>query len=170
LSRSRVSGARTGRGWRFAADLLFGPGGVGPVEFQTLLSSVQAEMETTSRAAPRQPPSFTPTTDDLASVASSDPAMAVFQGYIRLERALHQLLLSSGSEPDERRATTELARRAANEGLITPETLNAFEGLTVLRNLVAHGRGEEVTEERARDYLALVDALLFAIRQGKKEP
>jgi hypothetical protein len=150
--------------------LLFGPGGVGPVEFQALLSSVQAAMETTSRTQPRQPPGVTPAMDDLAGTASSDPAMAVFQGYIRLERALHELLLSTGSKPDERRATTELARQAVDKGLITPETLNAFEGLTVLRNLVAHGRGEEVTEERARDYLTLVDALLFAIRQSKKEP
>ena len=150
--------------------LLFGPGGVGPVEFQAILSSVQAQMETTSRPEARRSPGVTPAMDDLADVASSDPAMAVFQGYVLLERALHQLLLSAGSQPDERRATIEFARQAAKKELITPETLNAFEGLTVLRNLVAHGRGEEVTEQRARDYLALVDALLFAIRQGKNEP
>jgi hypothetical protein len=147
--------------------LLFGPGGVGPVEFQALLSSVQAEMKTTSHAELPEPPGVTPAIDDLTGMVSADPAMAVFQGYIRLERALHELLLAAGSKPDERRATTDLARQAASKGLITPETLNAFEGLTVLRNLVAHGRSEEVTEERARDYLALVDALLFAIRQKK---
>jgi hypothetical protein len=149
--------------------LLFGPRGVGPVEFQALLSSVQAEMETTSGAEPRQPPDGTPA-DDFTGIVDTDPAMAVFQGYIHLERALHELLLSAGSKPDERRATIELARQAADKGLITPETLNAFEGLTVLRNLVAHGRSEEVTEGRARDYLALVDALLFAIRQNKTVP
>ena len=126
-------------------------------------------MKAAMSAEPRQPLDVTPVAvDDLASLASDNPGMAVFQGYIRLERALHQLLLSAGSKPDERRATIELARQAASKGLITPETLNAFEGLTVLRNLVAHGRDEEVTEARARDYLALVDALLFAIRQGRK--
>jgi hypothetical protein len=150
--------------------LLFGPGGAGPVEFQALLSSVQAEMEATSGASPGQPPGATPVMDDLAGMADSDPAMAIFQGYIRLERELHELLLSAGSRPNGRSSTTELARQAADKGLITPETLNAFEGLTVLRNLVAHGRNEEVTEERARDYLALVDALLFAIRQSKRKP
>jgi hypothetical protein len=150
--------------------LLFGPGGVGPVEFQALLSSVQAQIETTDSAEHHQVRGITPTTDDLIDITGHDPAMAVFQGYIRLESALHELLLSADSKPDEQRGTTVLARQAADEELITPETLNAFEGLTVLRNLVAHGRSGEVTEERARDYLALVDAVLFAIRQGKKSP
>jgi hypothetical protein len=34
-----------------------------------------------------------------------------------------------------------------------------------MRNLAAHGRASEITVERAQDYLALVDAVLYALRQ-----
>jgi len=37
-------------------------------------------------------------------------------------------------------------------------------GLGVLRNLSAHGRAGEVSGERAMDYLALADAVLYALR------
>lgn len=39
-----------------------------------------------------------------------------------------------------------------------------------MRNLAADGRASEVTPERARDYLALVDAILFTMRQGGARP
>jgi hypothetical protein len=149
--------------------LLFGPGGAGPVEFefQGILTDVEAQVETATQARPRGEPT-TSSIEDLAAQANEDLAMAVFSGYVRLERALHELLQAAGHAPDDRRSSKELAHQAVSLGLITPETLNAFEGLTVLRNLVAHGRTDEVTEDRARDYLSLVDALLFSIRQGPK--
>jgi hypothetical protein len=150
--------------------LLFGPRGTGPVEFefQRILSGLQAQVGAAASPELGQEPAITAATEDLASTITQDPAMAVFTGYVRLERALYELLRSAGQASDGRRSSRELARQAANLGLIAPETLNAFEGLTVLRNLVAHGRSDEVTEDRARDYLALVDALLYAIRQGPK--
>ena len=48
--------------------------------------------------------------------------------------------------------------------LISDETLSAVEGLSVLRNLAVHGLGGEIGAQRARDYLALADAVLYALR------
>jgi uncharacterized protein YutE (UPF0331/DUF86 family) len=45
-----------------------------------------------------------------------------------------------------------LARIALQHGLITDETAQAVQGLTVLRNLTAHGRENDLTVERALDY------------------
>ena len=59
----------------------------------------------------------------------------------------------------------QLLRLALDHGVITPEAAKAVEGITVMRNLTAHGRANEVTVERARDYLALVDAVLYTLRQ-----
>jgi hypothetical protein len=127
-----------------------------------------------SRSSPRHTPSLARLQRprwpqiDLAATARREPAVAVLEGYIRLERELRTLLHSAGdSKASEGLSGMALARALAEKGLVTPETVNALDGLTVLRNLVAHGRTDEVTEERARDYLALVDALAYAIRQGK---
>jgi hypothetical protein len=148
--------------------LLFGPDGVGPVEFESVLSNVQEQVsEATRQSEPGGAAAATPAMDDLANIARSEPAVAVLRGYTRLERELTELLRSGGIS-SANQGGTALARQAAELGLITPETLNAFNGLTVLRSLVANGRDEDVTEERARDYLTLVDALLYAMRQGRR--
>lgn len=49
-------------------------------------------------------------------------------------------------------------------GVVTEETLRAVEGLSVLRNLSAHARAGDVTPGQTIDYLALADAVLYAIR------
>ena len=56
-----------------------------------------------------------------------------------------------------------LARLARQHDLISDETLAAIEGLSVLRNLTAHVGGE-IGVDRARDYLALADDVLYALR------
>jgi hypothetical protein len=61
-----------------------------------------------------------------------------------------------------------LARLAAQHGLLSKKSLQAVETITVLRNLVVHGRGREITNEQAEEYLALADAVLFAIRQDRR--
>lgn len=57
-----------------------------------------------------------------------------------------------------------LARLARDQGLISDETLTAVDGLSVLRNLAAHSSTDEIGAERAHDYLALADAVLFALK------
>jgi hypothetical protein len=57
-----------------------------------------------------------------------------------------------------------LAPLARNRGLISDETATAVEGLSVLRNLAAHSPADDIGAERARDYLALADAVLYAMR------
>jgi hypothetical protein len=48
--------------------------------------------------------------------------------------------------------------------LAWPVTLNSIDGLAVLRNLAAHGRSDGTSTERARDYVSLADAVLYALR------
>jgi hypothetical protein len=51
--------------------------------------------------------------------------------------------------------------------MITPEALEAVEGVAVLRNLAAHNP-REASEQQALEYLALIDAVLFTLRRGDK--
>jgi hypothetical protein len=57
-----------------------------------------------------------------------------------------------------------LARLAREHDLLSDETLAAIEGLSVLRNLAAHSPTDGVGFDRAQDYLALADAVLYAMR------
>ena len=57
-----------------------------------------------------------------------------------------------------------LARLAHERGEISDATLQAIESLSILRNLAAHGRTEEVDRGKALDYLTLADATLYAIK------
>jgi hypothetical protein len=41
-----------------------------------------------------------------------------------------------------------------------------IQGVAVLRGLAAHGDANDLPPEEAMDYLALIDAVLFAICQG----
>jgi hypothetical protein len=68
---------------------------------------------------------------------------------------------------DAKQGAVRLAREAREAGVITAESLEAVEGMAVLRNLAAHD-GEQVSERRALDYLNLADALLFSLRRGAR--
>lgn len=57
-----------------------------------------------------------------------------------------------------------LARLAQRHGLVSDETLKAIEGLAVMRNLSAHSPTDDISADRARDYLALADAVLYPLR------
>ncbi|MBA3809688.1 MAG: hypothetical protein H0X28_15055 [Solirubrobacterales bacterium] len=41
-----------------------------------------------------------------------------------------------------------------------------IEGITVMRNLAVHGPRSEITVKQAEEYLALVDSVLYAMRQN----
>jgi hypothetical protein len=107
---------------------------------------------------------------DLAERAEIWPSGAVIEGFGRVEEELRNHLEAAGHPQSlsTRLGAVALARRARDAQIITPETFEAVEGLAVLRNMSAHGRGADVTQERALDYLALVDGVLFAIQRDAK--
>jgi hypothetical protein len=103
--------------------------------------------------------------DELTALAKTSPAAAVMESFSRLEAELRRLVQPLEPERSERLSAVGLARLARQHGRISPETENAVEGLAVLRNLAAHGRAtEDVTVGRAVEFVALVEAVLFALR------
>lgn len=144
---------------------------VGPIEaeWDRTLSEAQVELE-----QPGVPPldgSALPidARRDLAQLATLAPAAAVMEGYANIERALRQLLENAEDPNALRTGASGLARLAVKQGLLNVETARAIEGLGVLRNLAAHGQAGDVTLERATDYLALVDGVLFVLRNAERD-
>lgn len=134
------------------------------LEYERVVSQVRAELPA---LPPRSPGTTAILVEELAPVARSSPAAAILEAHSRLEHALWEL--TRGIDIEGASGAIQLARKALDHGLITPEAANAVEGVTTLRNLAAHGRQEDISVNRAIDYLALVDGVLFSLRQRPQE-
>ncbi|HEX5308254.1 MAG TPA: hypothetical protein VFW38_04165 [Solirubrobacteraceae bacterium] len=162
----------------------------GPVEleFDRIAATVEARLEVAEPGAAEAPPAPAGVAQiegvrdaarqalhgsalrDLAERAQVWPPGAVIEGFMLVEAELRELVEAAEESSDGfRLGAAQLARRAVQHGVITPSTAEAVDGIAVMRNLVAHGGEREVTEERAIDYLTLVDGVLFAIRRDAKE-
>jgi hypothetical protein len=141
----------------------------GPVEmeFDRLLSEVELAVEALASATSGGPTGpGSPVIEELEGMVPTSPVAAVLEAHAAVERELRDLLAEADPAADtSRMPTSRLLREALERGIITPEAAKAVEGITVMRNLAAHGRASEISPERAREYLALVDAVLFTLHQ-----
>jgi len=101
---------------------------------------------------------------ELEETAEVSPSTAVLEATERLEREL-ATLIQDAEWIVAGRGLVALARQALDLDLITPETANAVKGIAVLRNLAAHDRMSRLSSAQAQEYLSLVDATIFAVRQ-----
>lgn len=137
-------------------------------EWDEQVAEVQTEVEQAGAPTPeRVPTPLGPLSEALAERAAVDPSGAVLEAHARIEDRLRDLLMQAGVPAPVRRSTnaSRLAEGLRRRNLITDEAARAVEGLSVMRNLVSHGGEGEVTPQRAREYLALADGVLFAIGQ-----
>ncbi|HEV2786689.1 MAG TPA: hypothetical protein VGV67_09900 [Solirubrobacteraceae bacterium] len=140
----------------------------GPVEFEYWEQTAVEVAENVALAAP------TWTGDDeetqrLMALASSAPDAAVVEAFMLLERELIAAAERHDFERDAKSYGARLAEQLANAGAITPETAHAIRGLATLRNLAAHGAGPKTSETRAREFVVLTQAVLFALRSPPRK-
>jgi hypothetical protein len=106
---------------------------------------------------------------ELEELADVSPRSAILESYSRIEQQLRSLLKSDGVDQRRPLGGRGLARLAGEKGLIGPETVDAIEGLTVLRNLAAHGEApSDLDRNRALEYAALTDAVLYAMTRAHR--
>jgi hypothetical protein len=136
------------------------------VEFDQELAEVREELRRSPELAAAAPPSLSVSlAEELARLAEVSPRAAVLEAFARIEARLVELLDGAGVESFRAVGGTALARLAHRHKLVSDETLTAVEGLSVLRNLAAHSPTDDIGADRARDYLALADAVLYALRE-----
>jgi DNA-binding XRE family transcriptional regulator len=128
-------------------------------DFERLRSEVEAELEPS-------PPAHQTDAQDILDLAQRVPAAAIIEAHMRVERALRAALESSGEQPSESDGGGALVQRAFERGLVTSETVNAVEGVTVMRNLAVHGPRHEISIKQAEEYVTIANAVLYAIRQN----
>jgi hypothetical protein len=141
------------------------------VEWERVLAETETEVQALPAESPAAAEPAPSLRDELAAEAQNAPAVAVLEAYSQVERELREIV--SDVDPYPQRLThmsaVGLARLAQREERVTPETTRAVHGLSVLRNLAAHGSAREITPEQASEYLDLVDAVLFALRQPPRK-
>lgn len=105
---------------------------------------------------------------DLTDLAAHAPKAVIAEAFRLIEQELRSALEAINEEtPDDARAD-QLARLAAEGGLINSLTVNSIEGVTVMHNLAVHGPHREVSPKQVDEYLALIEGVIYAIRQNVK--
>lgn len=136
------------------------------VEWARQISETQAGLEEAGAPPPVTSDLMDP---DMRDLAERSPAGAIVNAFAQIELALRRIARSWLPEEDaDRLGGLRLARLLEQQGALPEETVRAVEGLTVLRNLSAHGRAGDLTVERAVEYLAIAQAVLFAIDQNSR--
>lgn len=149
-------------------QLKAGPSGVEAVWEETL---TEAKVELQSLTAggietQLQEPARDARLADLEAIVEDQPRAAIMEAFTRVEVALRERLHGVAGETPSREGARGLVRRVAEADAISEETVRALDGLIVLRNLAAHGGGE-VTPERAVQYLALADSILYVLTRER---
>ena len=140
----------------------------GPVEVEwpEIATEARVALATSAEAKTLAPEGSL--TERFAKIAAEEPSVAIIAAWSELEKELIAKLASAGvNQP--RSSGAALGRLAREHNVISDATLQAIEGLAVLRNLSAHGRIDEVDREKALDFLTLVDATLYAIRTWRAD-
>jgi hypothetical protein len=134
--------------------------GQSDAEFDRTVSQVKAELTATVSAGA---PASLPVLLRFAAATEDDPAAAVAQAYGAVEAALRDLLGSTGKlVPVGSGDPTAIARFARDQALVPESIVRAVDGVVSLRNSVGADPAR-ITKDHAEKFLALVDALLFAI-------
>lgn len=131
------------------------------MEFFERVAVIQAELDT--RPAEIGAGYRETLADSLRRLAISSPPQAILEAHAKLEERLRLLLREAGQDPDQTLGIRRLVDEARVRNLVTDEMARAVDGVTVLRNLAAHGHARDLSSERALDYLALVDTILFSL-------
>lgn len=105
-----------------------------------------------------------PSTSNVA-----DPVGSVLAQYSRLERELRRLLADSGVENVERRSAVQLVTLGVSKGVFSEASAEAVRGVSVLRNLAAHGDASDLSSRKAREYESLVDAVIYSLGAHQKD-
>jgi hypothetical protein len=100
----------------------------------------------------------------LGPTAEQDPRLAVLAAWSEVEKVLLEKMREANIAHPERVTGQQLVDTALRKGAINRQTAEAIRGLLTLRNLAAHGQNVETS--KANEYLALCDAVIYAIETG----
>ncbi len=100
----------------------------------------------------------------IAGLVDQTPVVAVRQAFGLVERRLRVIADASGTTVPAEMSGAALAAMLQQMGLISEANLDAVRGLATLVNLASRDTaGTSITVERARDFMVLAQAVLYAL-------
>jgi len=164
MFRSAIRSTITGKLKRMKA----GPGGIEFEYWKEAIEIAKGQLPTPPELStpPDQHTGLQPDRqNELEALAQVSPRAAVLEAFIRVEAEVRQL--TQGLIPDEdkvkRMGIRQLVLLGNERGIINAQTLSAINGLSVLRNMAAHGT-EELELSRALEFIHLAEAVLYSLR------
>jgi hypothetical protein len=105
---------------------------------------------------------------DLLPLAERSPRAAILEAWTRLERTLRDQVKSKNVSSTEASASlTGLLTVARREKIIDANLYESLNSLRVLRNLAVHGPTEDLSFEKAKEFLVLADAVGVLLARGR---
>jgi hypothetical protein len=108
-----------------------------------------------------------PLASALKDLAQASPETAVEEAHSRVQATLQLVLIEAGSPAPKGLDTHALVNLAVDKGLIDDQTRRSVEGLIVLWQIARSSMGE-LTADRATEYLALADAVIYSIKSSRR--
>lgn len=107
----------------------------------------------------------------LALIDTASPMAAIEACYQRVGRVLAEMIEAAEPGASAGLNVAGLARLAHARGLINTTNLNAVEGLGVMHTLaMLDGNGTRLDPAKAREYVALSEGVLYALRSHSQPP
>lgn len=144
---------------------------IGPLSAEWIDNVGAVVVNTASGGAQAMAPDVETQLAELKIDARRTPVPAVMRGFALVEREVNRIAAEASVASRQGDLTARLLA-LRDSGTINDETAAAVQGLVTLRNLAAHdnGSGLAVTPERSGEYIALVEATLFALRRVNPAP
>jgi hypothetical protein len=104
--------------------------------------------------------------EEMHQLAKVAPRAVVLESYARLEEVLRNTVHVTGQERSRYRGNISirnLARKAVEQGLLTPSEMAAFDDVSVVRNILSHEGAGDLDASRALSYADIAGQLIRSI-------
>ncbi len=145
-----------------------GPAGIEIENWDREASETKASLARQKPRAEKSTPAEIGLSKQLEIESQENPSVAVLEAFSQVEAELRKIITDAeitDERDPERMSARQLSLLALENDLITSESASAVEGLSILRNLAAHGQAKtQLDPTRAVEYLHLSEGLLYALR------
>jgi hypothetical protein len=134
-------------------------------DFEAAAKEVRAELPSPAQGLPRISISgqLDADTEQLVYVA---PDAAISRAWNQLEKRVSDTAAQFGIS---QKSLPEVLRSLVEKGVVNPSVTDSILGLRNMRNLAVHAPAKQLTQEQAREFITLVEEIMWTLEQNTKK-
>jgi len=136
-------------------------------DFETVAQEVRAELPGQGQVLGQARDSEVSLIEENERLLDVAPTAAVSQAWNQLEDRLTSVASSAGIA---QKRLPELLRTLVEKGVIKPSVSDSILGLRNMRNLAVHAPPDRLSTTQAREFLTMVEAIIWTLQQNLKQP